>query len=396
MICKSIIVGAGSAAAMGPGLVVLSSYFNKRRGFANSISTVGGSIGSLVFPKIIQLLIEAYGLQGALLMVAGILFNHLIVVALLRPLPKNPESIKQTAEEYLLLHSEDSPVELVEISESNLNENYIIENNGAANDGDILTSDSKVVCQSETNGDPLAKSKEKIKQEKDNSVFLPQATDRVKEFSGSAIDIYTSTSNIAWSLHDLKKRNDAESEVSNKSKCCTKESCLKVVDFELMKNHQLQLVLFVAFFCIFGSALTITYIPPFARDHNISEENIAILVMIAGAFDIVSRFSVAWVADSKRIKRTHIVGITLLLSGSTALLNSFFTNFVSFAVYSGVFGLFGTVYLPFCPLLLVDAVGAENLSPSLSLLIMVHGISISIMAPVLGKCLHCLCLSSNA
>jgi sugar phosphate permease len=58
---------------MGPGLVVLSSYFNKRRGFANSISTVGGSIGSLVFPKIIQILIETYGLQGALLMVAGIL-----------------------------------------------------------------------------------------------------------------------------------------------------------------------------------------------------------------------------------------------------------------------------------------------------------------------------------
>lgn len=88
MIYRYIIIGAGSAAAMGPGLVVLSSYFNKRRGFANSISTVGGSIGSLVFPKIIQILIETYGLQGALLMVAGILFNHLIVAALLRPLPK--------------------------------------------------------------------------------------------------------------------------------------------------------------------------------------------------------------------------------------------------------------------------------------------------------------------
>jgi hypothetical protein len=394
VIYRYIIIGAGSAAAMGPGLVVLSSYFNKRRGFANSISTVGGSIGSLVFPKIIQILIETYGLQGALLMVAGILFNHLIVAALLRPLPNNPKSIKQTAEEDLLLHTEDNPVELVDMSESKLNGNYKKENNGVTIDGDILTSDSKVVCQTEINGEPVAKSKEKLKQEKDNSVFLPKATDRVNKFSGSAIDIYTSTSNIACSLHDLKERNDAE--VSHKSKCCTKESCLKVVDFELMKNHQLQLVLFVAFFCIFGSGLTITYIPPFARDHNISEEDIAILVMISGAFDIVSRLSVAWVADSKRIKRTHIVGVTLLLSGSITLLNSFFTNFVSFAVYSGIFGLFGSVYLPFCPLLLVDAVGADNLSTSLSLLIMVHGISISIMAPVLGKCLHYLCLFSIA
>jgi hypothetical protein len=40
-----------------------------------------------------------------------------------------------------------------------------------------------------TIGEPVAKSKEKLKQEKDNSVFLPKATDRVNKFSGSAIDI---------------------------------------------------------------------------------------------------------------------------------------------------------------------------------------------------------------
>jgi hypothetical protein len=74
---------------------------------------------------------------------------------------KNPKSIKQTAEEDLLLHTEDNPVELVEMSESKLNGNYKKENNGVTIDGDILTSDSKVVCHTEINGEPVAKSNNK-------------------------------------------------------------------------------------------------------------------------------------------------------------------------------------------------------------------------------------------
>jgi len=68
------------------------------------------------------------------------------------------------------------------MSESKLNGNLKKENNGVTDDADILTSDSKVVCQIEINGDSVAKLKEPFKQEKDNSVFLPKVTNRVKEF----------------------------------------------------------------------------------------------------------------------------------------------------------------------------------------------------------------------
>jgi hypothetical protein len=56
----------------------------------------------------------------------------------------------------------------------------------------------------------------------------------------------------------------------------------------------------------------------------------------------------------------------------------------------------GGIYVIVRPLPNIQKNGADNLSTSLSLLIMVHGISISIMAPVLGKCLHYLCLFSIA
>jgi N-acetylglutamate synthase/N-acetylornithine aminotransferase len=80
------------------------------------------------------------------------------------------------------------------MSESKLNGNYKKENNGVTIDGDILTSDSKVVCQTEINGEPVAKSKEKLKQEKDNSVFLPR----------TSINIYCTSGKFIYSVCSLR------------------------------------------------------------------------------------------------------------------------------------------------------------------------------------------------
>jgi sugar phosphate permease len=71
---------------------VLNSYFDKRLGFAYSVANVGGSIGSLVMPIIIQNLLEEYGLQGALLVISGLILNTAIVGSLMRPFP-NKENI---------------------------------------------------------------------------------------------------------------------------------------------------------------------------------------------------------------------------------------------------------------------------------------------------------------
>ena len=50
-----------------------------------------------------------------------------------------------------------------------------------------------------------------------------------------------------------------------------------------------------------------------------------------------------------------------------------------------IYGLFGGLYNSLLPLLLVECVGAKNLSTALAFVIQVHGISISSMAPVLGE-----------
>lgn len=65
--------------------MVLGRYFDKKRGIATSLGNMGVSCGSLVFPPIIRLLLDSYGLRGALAVIGGILLNLCVAGALMRP-----------------------------------------------------------------------------------------------------------------------------------------------------------------------------------------------------------------------------------------------------------------------------------------------------------------------
>ena len=64
----------------------MGQYFQKRRAVANGIALSGVGTGTLVFPPIFRLLLDTYGLRGALLVMAGISLNVCVAGALLRPI----------------------------------------------------------------------------------------------------------------------------------------------------------------------------------------------------------------------------------------------------------------------------------------------------------------------
>jgi hypothetical protein len=58
----------------------------------------------------------------------------------------------------------------------------------------------------------------------------------------------------------------------------------------------------------------------------------------------------SWVADSGVIRRNHLVGFCIAISGVAAMLNFLYTDFPSFAAYSAIYGLVGGVYFSFYPI----------------------------------------------
>ncbi|XP_064474329.1 monocarboxylate transporter 12-like [Ornithodoros turicata] len=67
--------GIGSGLAIPTCFVVLSRYFKRNRACANGITLAGASFGSIIFPPVVTLLNEKYGLRGATLLIGGLIMN---------------------------------------------------------------------------------------------------------------------------------------------------------------------------------------------------------------------------------------------------------------------------------------------------------------------------------
>nr|KAG5699608.1 hypothetical protein BaRGS_000724 [Batillaria attramentaria] len=60
--------GIGNSAIYGNVLVMLSTYFRKRRTLANGLALTGASIGQFALPPFFEYLLETYGLSGCILL----------------------------------------------------------------------------------------------------------------------------------------------------------------------------------------------------------------------------------------------------------------------------------------------------------------------------------------
>lgn len=84
MLAQGVCTGLGAGLAFMPAVAVTSSYFRRRRAFALSIGAVGTSVGSLIFPSIVQYLIPQVGFpwavrcQGLVALVIAVIANALI------------------------------------------------------------------------------------------------------------------------------------------------------------------------------------------------------------------------------------------------------------------------------------------------------------------------------
>jgi MFS family permease len=70
----------------------VTCYFEKYRSLATGIAVCGSGLGTFVFAPLSEHLITEYGWRGALLIIAAIVLNCMILGALFRPVPDIRES----------------------------------------------------------------------------------------------------------------------------------------------------------------------------------------------------------------------------------------------------------------------------------------------------------------
>ena len=80
-----MLTGFGLGLAYVPGVTMVGFYFEKRRSLAIGIAVSGVGIGTFIFPRVTTSLLAAYGLDGALLLIAGVCLHGVVIGALYRP-----------------------------------------------------------------------------------------------------------------------------------------------------------------------------------------------------------------------------------------------------------------------------------------------------------------------
>ncbi|XP_078310642.1 monocarboxylate transporter 12-like isoform X1 [Crassostrea virginica] len=350
IVTHGVIYGIGFANIHGPAAYLVGLYFNRRRELANSLLVGASGFGGLVLPSLCRYLLDAYGLQGTMLILSGILFNVVALACLLTPpsffqsLPE--KEVKTKANQAVLIREEGS--------------NHSLMHPGKTRS--ISLSERTSPNNSSTQHEPWGSLPQRLDLQTRHNFSLSQSFQTL----GSTEAIYN--------LSQTQLKDPSTSENPKQ----------KIIDFSLLKKPLLQLYLFVYCFGSIGSAYGHIFISPFARDHGISTNEISMLISVTNLCDFIGRCLCGVIANQRWIKNSTLVAISQLVTGVTLTLCSFYGPLWSFVVLAVMFGLFAGAIFSMTPTIISDFVGMENFRTAFGILILGQGITLGSGAPLLG------------
>ena len=423
---------------------MLGVYFEKHRGIANSISVVGVSIGGLAFAPLVTAMFEIYAYTGTFLIVSGILFHLLICGALLRPTEfytkarskrikaKNKfmtESDHEN-EKPLLVNNETS--EEFKMTDSTMSlENFASDKEKQSKDKIFKSTNTSLYKLVASNLLRMTASQElpvrnkllleepllEINRQRALSVgasWQRQKTESqskssliensVEKFDHSLSARLTSSDVMSTSLLDINTPKQLKEEFDNGGKGNTDDTTRKgslcfrlkhdivaflsvIFDFKLLKNPVFCHFLLCAGLMCVGVGLTIAFVPPLAKDLQISGSDTAFLISVNNIVDILSRVVFGIISDRGWVRRSTILGLTAVAIGIPSHFVGLLHSYNSLMVYGVILGMFQGVYFALFAVVIVDYLKLENLKSTLGFTVLMQGIFVCAAYPVVGKVL---------
>ncbi|XP_023235416.1 monocarboxylate transporter 12-like [Centruroides sculpturatus] len=121
--------GIGSGLVRMCNVISINNYFSKYRTVALGIMLAGISTGAFIFPPLIELCIDEYGLRGTFLILTGVILQGFIGALLYRNLPKKEEpkpevnAKRSSVTEFIRRRSFDTAITILENNSPNRKEN---------------------------------------------------------------------------------------------------------------------------------------------------------------------------------------------------------------------------------------------------------------------------------
>lgn len=412
--------GAGFGLMYLPAIVCVTCYFEKRRAFATGIAVCGSGIGTFILAPFTEWIVDVFGWQGAMLIVAGLVLNCCVFGALFRPLEKKEKARGSTG---LALNS----ISATEITSNGSCSggglrkgslpNGVIGRNGEV----CFTPEKKELFLQKHSRSTLGidesvsnhMSHNQLNSKRTTSLSIssttssPQHTRRSISgpmyrkdvfYSGSLMNLpeYNSNPHLYAStvISHQQEEEEEEGEVRPLKRRwlhyfrCPKEmedAFVEMMDFGLMKDMIFLMFGFSNFFTNIGFNVPFVYTKDRAVGMNIANEDRAsFLLSVIGITNTIGRVILGYLSDRSWVNRLWLYNASLTLCGFATAFSSLCFDYTLMAFYAATFGATAGAYVSLTSVILVDLLGLDKLTNAFGLLLVFEGVACLIGPPITG------------
>nr|XP_033185359.1 monocarboxylate transporter 13-like isoform X1 [Bombus vancouverensis nearcticus] len=416
-----LMVGIGAGLTFPPTVYIVTSYFERLRGFANGLCISGSAIGTIVLPPFLQYLLDCFGYRGAVLIMGALTLNTLVCGLLYHPVEQHMimVPVEGGIDNQGLTIDEPVPhkkklTDLFKASSTIENETSCSNTRSKkeeSSETESIMNNSKVnPCLKDKNEDKDDEAKKKntfekgpsLNKEKEDTVNC-QNVDSLRRESNTSEVLVTSNKlkNEKLELNNtsLSKNRDEKlfesskrelGELSEKSISGTSLTKVEVknkrqfFDLSVLRDPIYLVILISNSTSAISNTNFMILLPSYAISQGFDKNSSALLLSIVSALDLVGRISGASLSDIDFVPKYYYFVGGLGTSGIALALLPMATSYTMLSFFCALFGLSSGMYIGITTVILADMLGTEKLSSSYGISLFVNGVLQLIGPPICG------------
>lgn len=371
-----VIGGLGFGLIYLPAIVSVGFYFEKRRSFAMGIAVCGSGLGTLVFPWIMDFIINHpfwFDYDGALLLESAIIFICIIFGALMIPLPQEPSEIRRLERKSRLkskmnneMKTISSPSARVPIDDQQTTLISDKEKEIRLKDlSDSIPRESSAVVPAEIEENPNVVLSRKDAQYQGDLQNIPMFNENPSEYHRQMI-----RTTDEQTIEEIKKSFFTQ--------------IAEQIDLKLLEDLAFALFAVSNFLTSLGFNVPYNFANDLATDAKVPEHQRKMIIMSIGISNCFGRVVIGFLADRK-INRLFLYNFTLIIAGLATMGAPYCNEHVwTHIIYASLFGFFSGGYVGLTSIIVVDLVGVNKLSDAFGVLLLFQGIAVAIGTPIVG------------
>ncbi|XP_070552838.1 monocarboxylate transporter 12-like [Ptychodera flava] len=326
----SILFGSGAALVYVSSMPIIADYFTDRYALANGITWVGGGLGTMIVPPLVEALIQVYGWHGTFLIISGLCANNFVCALIMKPVTKT--AIKQDKE----------PSE--KQSDTDSLQEYKSESNESINSHS-------------------------------NRVHGPDGYTSVQETEKSTDDAI-----------DAEHQGDRQASSNKTARSSIFSVIYRMWGFYIFPKYPRITVLVVCMIG-FGAAMITYYMWIIVRavDIGIPRMQAAALMTAFGVSSVIGRLCHGWFVDRKLILPMALLASMLMLNAISILIYNLVTSYVIMVIACVGIGLSHGVCLPMFIVCTREIVRLEDLPSAIGLIFSTNSICGGLVLTFAGK-----------